>query len=190
MYGNGFPAISTTFVKRTVLLISQRNLLPGTRRTADCYGCKVSGNDLKATSGSTGLTLIPTDTHSFHGSHPSGTRVVFVVVIVQHTRFVPAPEYLAKLQQAIQQAHGCASDYESTWMGVEHCGAEFWSGSVEIFRLEQPAPAERAYAWSKVEGGQLHCYLVLEQDGVDSPRKAVRHALAIAQSAPELQVAC
>jgi hypothetical protein len=97
---------------------------------------------------------------------------------VQHIKFTPAPEYLAKLQRAIQEAHGCQAAHEGTWMGVEYLGPLLWSGSAEIFRLEGCADAGRAFAWSKVEGQQLHCYVVLESKEITSPRDAVRHVLA------------
>lgn len=97
---------------------------------------------------------------------------------MNHIRFSPAPEYLAKLQLAIQEAHGCQAEHEATWMGVEHMGPLLWSGSVEVFRLRGDAPAARAFAWSKVEGQQLHCIVVLEDEAVNSPRAAVRHVLS------------
>ena len=63
-------------------------------------------------------------------------------------------------------------------MGVEHMGPLLWSGSVEVFRLQGDATATRAFAWSKVEGQHLHCYVVLENEEVTSPRAAVRHVLS------------
>ena len=100
---------------------------------------------------------------------------------MQHTTFSPAPEYLVKLQQAIRQAHGCDSQHEATWMGVEHVGCRMWSGSVEVFRLGEDAPATKAFAWSKVEGGQLHCFIVLSTPEIQSPRTAVRRFLELAE---------
>jgi hypothetical protein len=97
---------------------------------------------------------------------------------VQHIKFSPAPEYLAKLQLAICEAHGCDAEHDGTWMGVERVGPLLWSGSVEVFRLEDGAPCEHAYAWSKVEGGQLHCYVVLKNSAIRSPEAAVRHVLS------------
>ena len=106
---------------------------------------------------------------------------------MQHVKFSPAPEYLAKLKIAIRAAHGCEAEHESTWMGAVQAGASLWSGSVEIFRLPVGAPASHAYAWSKVEGGQLHCMIVLESDEVDSAQSAVRHVLA--SQVPDLAMA-
>lgn len=63
-------------------------------------------------------------------------------------------------------------------MGVEHLGPLLWSGSAEIFRLKGCDPAERAFAWSWVEGQQLHCYVLLESDEISSARDAVRHVLS------------
>lgn len=63
-------------------------------------------------------------------------------------------------------------------MGVVQSESGLWSGSVEVFRLNEPAPARRAFAWGQVEGSQLHCYVVLEQPGIESPQAAVRYAVA------------
>ena len=63
-------------------------------------------------------------------------------------------------------------------MGVEHVGPLLWSGSAEIFRLHGCPEARRAFAWSKVEGQQLHCYVVLEDEEVTTAREAVRHVLS------------
>jgi hypothetical protein len=98
---------------------------------------------------------------------------------VQHHRYSPAPEYLAKLQAAIREAHGCEADFEGTWMGVQRVGPLLWSGSVEIFRLSgDDAPAPHAFAWSKVSGGQLHCFVVPKNSAISTPEAAVRHVLA------------
>ena len=97
---------------------------------------------------------------------------------MQHIKFSPAPEYLAKLQLAIREAHGCEAEHDGTWMGVEHVGPLLWSGSVEVFRLEDGALSEHAYAWSRVEGGQLHCYVVLKNSAIGSPEAAVRQVLS------------
>ena len=63
-------------------------------------------------------------------------------------------------------------------MGVVHFGPLLWSGSVEVFRLIGDAPASHAFAWSRVDGGQLHCFVVLKSEEVDSAQAAVRHVLA------------
>jgi hypothetical protein len=97
---------------------------------------------------------------------------------VQRIKFSPAPEYLAKLRHAIREALGCDAEHTGTWMGVERVGPLLWSGSVEVFRLEDNAPSEHAYAWSKVEGGQLHCYVVLKNSAIHSPEAAVRQVLS------------
>ncbi len=97
---------------------------------------------------------------------------------MQHIKFSPAPEYLAKLQLAIREAHGVEAEHEGTWMGVEYLGPLIWSGSVEVFRLPEGVSAARAFAWSKVEGEHLHCYVLLETEAISSPQAAVRHVLA------------
>jgi hypothetical protein len=96
---------------------------------------------------------------------------------VEHVKFSPAPEYLAKLQDTIRQEHGCEATHEGTWMGVEHWGGTLWSGSVEVFRLGKGAPAAQAFAWGRIESDQLRCYVVLGRDGINSARKAVRQVL-------------
>lgn len=74
-------------------------------------------------------------------------------------------------------------------MGVETAGPLMWSGSVEVFRLKEKGRRRRVFAWSKVEDGQLHCYLVKEGDGISTPREAVRRALASQQLEDEEEFA-
>src|SRR5688572_652890 len=126
---------------------------------------------------------------NFRSLHPSETWMCFVWNVVKSIKYSPAPEYLAKLQAAIEEAQGRSSLHEATWMGVEQSDSRLWSGSVEIFRLEEPAPARRAFAWGKVEDSQLHCYVVLEQPGVESPQAAVRYTLAQETEDEELALA-
>jgi hypothetical protein len=108
---------------------------------------------------------------------------------VNSIQFSPAPEYLAKLEAAIHEAHGYHAEHEATWMGAVQTDRRLWSGSVEVFRLKEPAPARRAFAWSKVEGNHLHCFVVLEQPGIESPQAAIRHALVQEGEEEELALA-
>jgi len=108
--------------------------------------------------------------------HPQQLPATFSTT-VEHIKFSPAPEYLNKLQLAIRQAHGCEAVHERTWMGVEHWNQLIWSGSLEVFRLEGHPTAKRAYTWARVRGDQLECYIVLGENGVNSPRAAVKHTL-------------
>jgi hypothetical protein len=48
---------------------------------------------------------------------------------------------------------------------------------VELFRLHGAASSEVAFAWSKVESGHLHCYVVLKDDATACPEQAVRRLL-------------
>jgi hypothetical protein len=134
-----------------------------------------------------GTTEITEDTESsecarfaafiFRGLHPSATRACFVFKIVTPRKFSPAPEYLARLEQEIRKAHGLCAHHEATWMGVEQNESGLWSGSVEVFRLKEPAPARRVFAWSHVRGRRLECYVVVEKPGIDTPQAAVRETM-------------
>ena len=92
--------------------------------------------------------------------------------------FVPAPEYIEKLQQAIRTSRLAEAVHEATWMGVVEDGMNLWSGSVEVFQVARRGKTERIFAWSKVEGGKLHCFVVGANEGIRTPEEAVRAVLS------------
>lgn len=87
-------------------------------------------------------------------------------------------DYIAELQAAILNLHGCESKYLETVPVTETFqGETIWQGEVEVFELKGHPKAKRAYAWGHVTGDndQARRYVtVLELPPVDSPQTAVR----------------
>jgi hypothetical protein len=91
----------------------------------------------------------------------------------------PETDHISRLQQAIQEMHGCKSIHERTARvrEVSH-GKIIWNGEVEIFALNGHPWAEGCYAWSyQGDDGKEHYTVVLKIPPLDSPEKAVRTAL-------------
>lgn len=94
-------------------------------------------------------------------------------------------EYTRQLQDAILRLHGCESEYAGRDDVIEDVTETFaddlyWSGYVEIFRLDGHPKAKRCYAWSTYSGepgDEIHYVAVLELPPVDSPHTAVRAAM-------------
>ncbi len=87
-------------------------------------------------------------------------------------------DYIAELQAAILNLHGCESTYLATVPVTEEFqGETIWQGEVEVFEIRGHPKAKRAYAWGHVTGDkdQARRYVtVLELPPVDSPQTAVR----------------
>lgn len=89
------------------------------------------------------------------------------------------PEDTGFLIQAIKATHGADAEYETTTPVTETFnGGVMWEGEVQTFRLLNHPKAQVAYAWSYAEGGQRHATAVLGGGKIDSPRMAVRAAIA------------
>ena len=90
-------------------------------------------------------------------------------------------DYLARLQVAVQQLHGCGAVYRETVPVHEMFrGQTVWQGEVEVFDLTGHAKAKRAYAWSHREGPNdegERFVTVLEIPPVVSPATAVRASI-------------
>ena len=90
-------------------------------------------------------------------------------------------DYIARLQQAIRDLHGCESQYLETVPIVEKFqGKTIWQGDVEVFQIRGHPKAKHAYAWSHVAGTndqQTRYVVVLELPPVESPGTAVRAAI-------------
>lgn len=88
-------------------------------------------------------------------------------------------DYLAELQHAIKQLHGCESKHVTTTPVKEvFRGQVAWEGEVETFDLTGHAKAKKAYAWGYPNGrGGLEVVAVLEIPPVESPQTAVRAAI-------------
>ena len=62
-------------------------------------------------------------------------------------------DYIAKLQKAIRDLHGCESQYLETVPVKEMFQDKVvWEGDVEVFQIRGHPKAKRAYAWSHVAG--------------------------------------
>src|SRR5260370_31191778 len=90
-------------------------------------------------------------------------------------------DYIAELQAAILNLHGCESTYlESVPVTEEFQGQTIWQGEVEVFEIRGHPKAKRCYAWGHVTGDndQARRYItVLELPPVDSPQTAVKAAI-------------
>ncbi len=90
-------------------------------------------------------------------------------------------DYIAELQAAILNLHGCSSTYvESVPVLEEFQGETVWQGEVEVFEIRGHPKAKRAYAWGHATGedDQARRYVaVLELPPVDSPQTAVQAAV-------------
>ena len=87
-------------------------------------------------------------------------------------------DYIAELQAAILNLHGCTAKYvETVPVTEEFQGQTVWQGEVEVFETTDHPKAKRIYAWGHATGedDQARRYItVLELPPVDSPQTAVR----------------
>jgi hypothetical protein len=90
-------------------------------------------------------------------------------------------EYIARLQKAIKHLHGAESKHvESVAVQEVFRRKTLWKGVVEVFTLIGHPKAQRAYAWSYMEGQNNETeqfVAVLELPPVDSPQAAVKVAV-------------
>src|ERR1700730_17385913 len=87
-------------------------------------------------------------------------------------------DYIAELQAAILNLHGCTAKYvETVPVTEEFQGETIWQGEVEVFETTDHPKAKRIYAWGHATGedDQARRYVcVLELPPVDSPQTAVK----------------
>jgi len=90
-------------------------------------------------------------------------------------------DYIARLQVAVEQLHGCGAKYRETIPVHEvFQGQTVWQGEVEVFDLSGHPKAKRAYGWSHREGKNdegERFVAVLEIPPVVSPVTAVRASI-------------
>lgn len=90
-------------------------------------------------------------------------------------------DYIARLQVAVEQLHGCGATYRETVPVHEMFhGQTVWQGEVEVFDLSGHPKAKRAYGWSHREGKNdegERFVAVLEIPPVVSPVTAVRASI-------------
>lgn len=89
-------------------------------------------------------------------------------------------EKIKMMQDAIRAVHGCESDDlgRVTYVRELFNGQVAWEGYVRHFRLIDHPKAKRCYAWSYQDGKETKTVAVLEIPPVDSPRTAVKVAIA------------
>lgn len=91
-------------------------------------------------------------------------------------------DYIAQLQKAIRDLHGCESQYLETVPVTETFqGKTVWQGEVEVFEISDHPTANHAYAWSHKAGKdntETRYIAVLQIPPVTSPETAVRAAIA------------
>jgi hypothetical protein len=90
-------------------------------------------------------------------------------------------DYIARLQVAVSQLHGCGVIYRETVPVHEvFQGQTVWQGEVEVFDLADHPKAKRAYGWSHRDGPNDESerfVAVLEIPPVVSPVTAVRASI-------------
>ena len=88
-------------------------------------------------------------------------------------------DYVA-LQNIIKRQYGCPSTHVETIPLTEQFqGKILWQGEVEMFALHGHPQARRCYVWADWDDNNSEHYTaVLEVPPVDSPRNAVRAAIA------------
>jgi hypothetical protein len=90
-------------------------------------------------------------------------------------------DYIAEIQAAILNVHGCTAKYVETVPVVEEFqGQTVWQGEVEVFETTDHPKAKRIYAWGHAtgendQGRRYTC--VLELPPVTSPQTAVKAAI-------------
>ena len=87
-------------------------------------------------------------------------------------------EYLRRLQEGIEQRHGCTARHvESVRVRETFRSDVSWQGTVEVFDLMGHAEATRAYCWSHLKGmhdTRTDFVALLGIPPINSPIAAVR----------------
>lgn len=89
-------------------------------------------------------------------------------------------DYIAEIQAAFLNLHGCTATYVETVPVVEEFqGQTIWQGDVEVFDISGHPKAIRGYGWGYTtsESGGRRYFTVLELPPVDSPQTAVKAAI-------------
>ena len=91
-------------------------------------------------------------------------------------------DYLDTLEAAILIKHKCKATHRETVFVLESTKDNeiVWEGNVEVFVLTGHAKAKICYAWQHAdENGHLKIFTVLENQFIDSARKALQAAIFI-----------
>jgi hypothetical protein len=90
-----------------------------------------------------------------------------------------SPKEVTELKDAIRETHGCESLHvESVPVTEVVNGETAWEGTVEVFDLVGHPKANRAYAWSYLDGDKRRVVTALHVAPVDSAQSAVKVAIA------------
>lgn len=89
-------------------------------------------------------------------------------------------EYLWNLAEAIGRMHDCSVEHSETARVVEKIGEETaFNGTVEVFNVTGHPRATQAFGWAwEDDTGEVQYIGVLNVPPIDSPREAVRAAIA------------
>jgi hypothetical protein len=94
---------------------------------------------------------------------------------------VSNPEYITRLQIAVQELHKCGAVWrESVPVREMFQGKTVWDGKVEVFDLNGHPKATKCFAWSHREGEKdqgERFVAVLNIPPVNSPRTAVQASI-------------
>ncbi len=87
-------------------------------------------------------------------------------------------DYIARIEAAIMQLHGCGAIWlETVRVHEVFRGQTVWRGKVEVFNLKEHPNAKRCYGWSQHNGKNKEgerLVIVLEIPPVESASTAVR----------------
>jgi hypothetical protein len=91
-------------------------------------------------------------------------------------------DYIAFLQDAIRDLHGCESTHLETVPVTERFqGKTVWQGAVEVFHVPEHPKTDKVFAWAHSDEGlpdDLKAITVLSVPPVMTPKKAVQAYIA------------
>jgi hypothetical protein len=91
-------------------------------------------------------------------------------------------DYIAFLQDAIREAHGCESTHIETVAVKERFqGKTVWEGDVEVFDVPEHPSADKLFAWGFHENDEtpdMKAVTVLAVHPITTPQRAVQAYIA------------
>lgn len=110
-----------------------------------------------------------------------------VAAIESSNSMVAKDDYIEQLKAAILIEHKSTPTHKGTYFVQETTldGETVWEGHVEVFRISGHSQAKTCYAWQHAVGkGKVKIFVVLENQFVDSPSRAVQAALFMGAQPP------
>jgi len=94
--------------------------------------------------------------------------------------------HLEALQAAIQIKHQCQTKHRKSVFVTEKTGENetVWEGRVEVFDLKGHERAKTCYAWQAPRPQGVKIFTVLENQFIDSPRRAIQAAIFMDEQSP------